>query len=130
MGSPAVVTSAVVTCPMGAAPATLTVLPTSRVLVEGRPVATVRDMIPLLNVATFGMCMSPANPTVAAATAAALGVLVPMPCVPVLSAPWLPGSAKTLVGGAPATLQSSTCQCAYGGVVQVVVPGATKTMIG
>lgn len=130
MGAPAVVTTAQVVCAMGAAPATLTVLPVSRVLVEGKPVATVRDMLPLVNVPTFGMCMSLANPTVATATAAALGVLVPMPCVPVLTGPWSPGSAKTTVGGAPTVQQSSMCQCAYGGVVQVLLPGATKTFIG
>lgn len=129
MGTPAVVTTAQVVCAMGAAPATLTVLPTSRVLVEGKPVATVRDMLPLVNVPTFGMCMSLANPTVAAATAAALGVLVPMPCIPVLS-PWSPGSATTMVGGAPALQQSSMSQCAYGGVVQVLLPGSVKTVIG
>ncbi len=38
---------------------------------------------PFVSIMPFAMCTSPANPTVAAATAAAMGVLTPMPCIPV-----------------------------------------------
>ena len=48
------------------------------------------------------MCTSLTNPTVAAATTAALGVLTPMPCIPVVAGPWKPGAAKTMIGGKPA----------------------------
>ena len=69
-------------CTFGLAPSTLSVV-APRPIVEGRPVATITDVAPGANIAPFGMCQSLANPTVAAATAAALGVLTPMPCVPV-----------------------------------------------
>ncbi|MGL4604236.1 MAG: hypothetical protein ACRCU9_08815 [Iodobacter sp.] len=36
----------------------------------------------MLNIMPIGTCMSPATPMVAAATAAAMGVLTPMPCIP------------------------------------------------
>lgn len=51
------------------------------------------------------LCQSLANPTVATATAAALGVLTPMPCMPVIPTPWLPGSSTVLIHNFPALLK-------------------------
>ncbi|HLI54107.1 MAG TPA: DUF4280 domain-containing protein [Acidimicrobiales bacterium] len=126
MAEPAVHMGASVMCSFGMAPASLMVLPSRMVMVEGAPAATIMDST-VLNVPTFGMCSSLANPEVAAATAAALGVLTPMPCVPVLT-PWTPGSPTTLIGGEPALVAGSQCQCAYGGVVEIVFPGCTRTL--
>lgn len=128
MGGPAAVASAMLMCSFGAAPATLVPLPTPRVLVEGKPAATITDSAPMANIPTFGMCMSLSNPQVAAATAAALGVLTPMPCVPATT-PWVNGAATTMIGGKPALTLGAQCQCAFGGVVQIVNPGATKTIV-
>ena len=80
------------------------------------------------NIPPFGMCTSLANPTVAAATSAALGVLTPMPCLPAVVAPWVPGAPRTLIGGKPALTSGSTCTCAYGGVISLTFPGAVRTM--
>ncbi|WP_081615580.1 DUF4280 domain-containing protein [Nocardioides sp. Iso805N] len=128
MGGPNVVGTATLTCTWGAAPSTMSVLPTAKVLIEGQPAATIMDVMPMVNVPPFGMCSSMSNPTVAAATAAALGVLTPMPCVPLLPAPWTPGSATTLIGGKPALTNPATCNCAWGGVITVTMPGAVKTI--
>ncbi|GEL95064.1 DUF4280 domain-containing protein [Cellulomonas composti] len=130
MGKPAAVATATLTCTFGLAPSTLNVLPVSGVLVEGKPAATIMDQVPVLNIPPFGMCQSLANPTVAAATAAALGVLTPMPCIPVTTAPWVPGSPQTLIGGKPALTAGSQCMCAWGGVVQIVNPGSVRTLEG
>lgn len=130
MGTPALVATAQLVCPFGAAPAVLNVLPVRRVMIEGRPAATVADMQPFLNVAPFGMCMSLSNPAVASATAMALGVLVPMPCTPVTTGPWAPGASKTTIGGVPVATAGNVCACAWGGVIQVVMPGSMTTTVG
>jgi len=72
--------------------------------------------------------MSIANPTVAAATAAALGVLTPMPCIPV-TMPWTPGSPTVMIGGMPALNNTSMCTCAWGGMIQIGFPGQVTTNV-
>lgn len=125
MGQPATHMGAICKCSFGLIPAELIVLPARRVVIEGTPAATIMDSLPS-NIPTFGECTSLANPEVAAATAAALGVLTPMPCVPLLS-PWAPGSPKTQIGGQPALVDGSECICAYGGVVELMFTGCVRT---
>jgi hypothetical protein len=93
------------------------------------PVATIADNKPFVNVLPFGLCTSLANPITAAQTAAALGVLTPGTCTPVLPAPWVPGSPTVLVGNMPALNVQSKCLCAYGGIVTVTNPVATTTAV-
>lgn len=124
----AVCGGATLQCTFGMAPSVLNVLPQEKVM-NVMPVATVMDNKPLVNVMPFGMCQSMANPTVAAATAAALGVLTPMPCIPVLTAPWTPGSTTCMIGGKPALNQSCKLMCAYGGSISVVNPGQTTIQV-
>lgn len=119
---------AVLQCSFGMAPSVLNVLPNAKV-VSVMPMATIADNIPLTNIMPFGMCSSMANPTVAAATAAAMGVLTPMPCVPLLPAPWVPGSPTVLVGGKPALNHTCKLTCAYGGVIQITNPGTTNIQV-
>jgi uncharacterized Zn-binding protein involved in type VI secretion len=87
------------------------------------------DSKPNVNIAPFGMCMSPSNPQVAAATAAAMGVLTPQPCLPVTVAPWTPGSPTVMIGGQPALTNSSTCNCMWGGVITISMPGQMTTSV-
>ncbi|MHB2022182.1 MAG: DUF4280 domain-containing protein [Mycobacteriales bacterium] len=129
MPGPPLIATGQLLCSFGLAPSSLMVLPVHRVTVEGRPVANVTDAVPMVNILPFGMCQSLANPTVAAATAAALGVLTPMPCVPVTEA-WTPGSPQALIDGAPVVTMGSVCPCAYGGVIQIVNPGSTRESVG
>ena len=114
-------------CSFGAAPSTLVVLPTNKVLAT-TPAANILDNKPIVNIPPFGMCMSPSNPTVAAATAAALGVLTPMPCVPATAAPWIVGSPTILIGNMPTLDNNSKLMCSWGGVIQFVAPGQFKVM--
>lgn len=120
---------AMLQCSFGVAPSTLVVLPTNRVLVGGPPAANIMDHVPILNVPPFGMCQSPSNPTVAAATAAAMGALTPMPCVPVTAAPWIVGAPTVLIGNMPALNDSSKLMCSWGGVISITSPGQATDQI-
>ena len=91
--------------------------------------ATIMDYIPLKNILPFGMCSSIANPQVAAATAAALGVLTPMPCIPAVTAPWLPGASAVLVANKPALNAGSKTICMWGGVIQITNPGNGNVIV-
>ncbi len=116
---------AMLQCSFGVAPSSLVVLPANHVNTSV-PAANILDNKPIANIPPFGVCSSPANPTVAAATAAALGVLTPMPCIPVTAAPWAPGSTKVTLGKMPALESNSKLMCNWGGVIQIVSPGQVK----
>lgn len=123
-----VVAGAILACTFGEMPGELNVLPLERVNAL-TPAATIMDFIPVENITTFGLCASPANPEVIIATAAAMGVPTPMPCVPTTIAPWLPGSPNVLIGGLPALNNESLCECMWGGVISVAFPGQPFTQI-
>lgn len=114
---------AMMMCTFGMAPSSLVVLPVNRVMTDEVPDANIMDHVPLVNIMPFGMCMSPANPTVAAATAAALGVLTPMPCIPATPAPWVPGAPTVLLGNMPTLDNTSQLMCIWGGVITFTFPG-------
>jgi len=119
---------AMMACSFGAAPSSLVVAPANQVL-TGTPAATIMDFAPIANIPPFGMCSSIANPVVASATTAALGVLTPMPCVPATAAPWAPGAPTVLIGNMPALDSNSKLMCMWAGVIQITSPGQTTVMI-
>jgi len=123
-----VCSGAMLKCPFGSAPSTLSVLPANLVQ-SGAPSANIMDHVPMLNIPPFGMCNSLANPMVAAATAAAMGALTPMPCIPVTCAPWAPGSPTVQIANMPALNDSSTLPCNWGGVIQVSMAGQTTVTV-
>lgn len=116
-----VTNGALLQCSFGMAPTPLTVLGL-RPMNGNMPMANIMDFAPFVNIKPFGMCKSMSNPTVAAATAAAMGVLTPMPCLPVITAPWSPGGQEK-VAMMPALLDNSKCMCAYGGQISITFPG-------
>ncbi len=119
----AVCNGAMLQCSFGVAPSTLMVTPENMATAGGQPAATIMDNVPMKNIMPFGMCNSPSNPQVAAATAAAMGVLTPMPCVPVTAAPWVPGSPTVMISNKPALNSNSQLMCNWGGVIQITQPG-------
>lgn len=119
-------TGCVLACSFGMAPA-----PFMALEIPGKPMldgvlaaATIEEIAPGVNILPFVMCESPENPEVAAATAAAMGVLVPMPCLPVVVTPWMPPVPNMGFGGIPLASAASRCLCAWGGMIAVEAPVA------
>ena len=124
-----VCSGATLQCSFGLAPSTLVVLPINRMLTSSMPAANIMDNKPMVNIMPFGVCTSLANPTVASATAAALGVLTPMPCIPMTLAPWAPGAPTVLLGNMPALDNTSKLMCTWAGIISVVYPGQVTEQI-
>ncbi len=123
------VNSAMMSCSFGAAPSSLSVLPTNKVMCGNQPAANIMDHKPIVNIAPFGMCSAPTFPATAAATTAAAGVLTPTPCVPATPAPWAPGAATVLIANMPALNDTSKCNCTWLGIISITNPGQTTTDI-
>ena len=122
-----VVSGASILCTMGLSPGQLTATSQTSILMDGKPVATIQDIAPNTNVAPCGMCTSMANPAVAAATAAAFGVLTPAPCTPVPGGPWA-CSPGILAGGVPVLYNDGKLMCSYGGSISIVMPAQQKVL--
>lgn len=120
MGRIYVCNGAQLTCSMGTSSSVLVVLPERRILLDGQPQANIMDHKPMTNIKPFGLCFSLANPVVAAATAAHLGVLTPMPCVPNTTSPWVKGEEKLLLKNFPALCQDDKLSCAWAGTITIV----------
>ena len=125
-----VVAGAVLMCPFGTATSVLNVTSQSKILVEGKPVATIKDTKAFVNIPPFGMCTSMANPQVASATAAALGVLTPQPCTPTAAGTWVVTQNKVMSGGAPCLCNDSVLSCSLGqGAITITNPGSGKVIV-
>ena len=109
-------------CSFGMTPSELVVLPLHRVLTNERPDANIGDHTPLVNILPFGMCLSVANPEAEAATAAALGVPMPVPCIPATPMPWISEASTVLLDGLPSLSSDSKLMCLRGGVITFVQP--------
>lgn len=115
---------AMLKCSQAMPPATTTliVIPPT-VNAEKKQMANMMDFVPLTNIPTFGLCRAIANPAVAAATSAALGVLTPVPCIPNIVAPWTGCKMDVLVRKNPAVLKSSKLMCIWTGQIEVSFEG-------
>lgn len=125
-----VVTGACCQCSFGTIPCNLQATSQMTCLADGKPVATIQDGQPGINLSGFGMCTSLVNPTVAAATAAALGVLTPQPCTMVPAGLWIASNPKVLVGGIPCLISDAVLMCGLGaGSIRVVMPGQNRAIV-
>lgn len=121
-----VVNGATCTCMWGTAPCALTVNSQNKVMIGSVPAATINDCSKM-NLPGFQMCTSLANPTVAAATAAALGVLTPQPCTMIPAGTWVPAKPQIMVAGKPVLTSEATLLCGFGsGMISITNPGEIK----
>lgn len=123
-----VVTGATLACPFGTQTSVFKATNAPLMKCAGKTIGNIMDGSAGTNISPFGLCKTLSNPEVAAATAAALGVLTPQPCKPQTKV-WTPGSATLLIGGKPILSQSSTCNCLYGGGITVTNPGQTSMIV-
>ena len=117
-----VVAGAACLCTMGTAPGQVNPTNQMTIRVGGKPVATIADAAPMTNVTPCGMCTSLANPAVASATAAAMGVLTPQPCVPAPVGAWI-CAGTVRMGGKPVLTTDGKLTCSYGGTISITNPG-------
>jgi len=117
-----VVTGALMKCSFGAAPSSFIATP-KMVRSSNMDAGNIMDHKPLANIPPFGVCSSIANPTVATATSAAMGVLTPMPCVPNTPAPWVTGAVSNPLSNFPALNDTACLMCIWGGKIDFITPG-------
>lgn len=126
-----VCTGAKMMCTCGSTPAvfTATVAAPQPVQTSNKLAGTIMDCVPMTNIPTFGICISPTNPQVIAATSAAMGVFTPQPCVPATVPTWKPGAPNVLIANIPALDNVSTLNCMWAGVITFVDAGQVTHQI-
>ncbi len=92
--------------------------PLRKLKADGKSVAISTDNS-IANISTFGMCNNINNPAVAAATAAAQGVLTPAPCMPVTIDTWNNTVKKISINGVAVVGENSKLHCTYGGCIKI-----------
>lgn len=118
-----VTSKAILKCTFGDKTAKLTVYPDRTVELTAKPIANVSDHIPTYNIPPFGKCHTTCFPPTGSATAANMGCLTPMPCVPGTDSEWVNGKTDYIIKGKPALLKSSYCRCKWGGIIKIINDG-------
>lgn len=112
-------------CPMGIAPTPMIITPKT-VLGPTGPMASCNDCVPVANITPFGTCRSLLNPSTAALTTAAFGVLTPGPCTPVPIGIWIPTKPTVICMTSPVLVNDSKLFCAFSGIIDITMAGQSK----
>lgn len=105
-------------CIFSAAPVPLnTAVPATLVIGVSGPMGSIMHNKPFLNILPMGTCVSPQQPTMKAG--------LPGPCLPAITAPWIPGAPTIMTATGPLlnNLSIAICQ-SMKGVVQIMLPGS------
>ncbi len=125
----ALATGTMLKCEMGLIPSPLNILPSNRVFASMMPVATMVNNTPVMNIATFGMCKSPANPQVVAIIASSLGSVTQAPCIPLTMTPWISQTMSSLSGSVPILTESDKIMCVWGGMISPIASSQHGLMV-
>ena len=117
---------ATIACPFATGTSTIVSGSKTNVTTGGGIVLTMTDCQVGTNIVPFPACTNMSNPAVAAATSAALGVLTPSTCAPVIAGTWTSEKTNVNIGGSCVLTQSCQLQCGYGGTITITSPGQTK----
>jgi hypothetical protein len=108
-----VVSTAMLECNLGTAPAPLIADLLNMSIGPGLKVASVRAHVPGVNIFPFGQCIAHN-----------------CPCVPVTPKPWSGGGAGVFFGSSEALSSSGKLQCTIGGIITVSDPGQHSVYFG
>lgn len=114
----------VFTCTEGMLSCKMNVTSQHEVTIQGKKIATKNDAA-INNLSGFGKCRTMQNPLVAAATAAANGVLQPQKCIPVFINGWN-NTKNAEINGISILNVNSVIKCVYGGRITVREIGQKK----
>lgn len=113
-------------CIFGLVPTPFLPIPSNVFTVE--PVGSMLDIIPFLNVMTFGICITPTNPMVDAIMIASLGTVDFAPCIPIPIIPKTPAAYNVLRDGIPMAQIESFDLCLWGGLIMTIAPSQFEVM--
>ena len=111
-----VVTGGTAQCTFGTLPGMIAAGAQKKVLIDGKPVATIMDFNTQC-ITPFGLCTTLTNPAVQAAT-----TLVP-------AGTWKPTKVTVQAGGSPVLTNECQGTCVYGGCIAVTNPGQSKVIV-
>ena len=122
-GQPILTLGTVLSCkPWGMVPMPMMVLPTNRILTGKMPTASMKDVVPFLNIPSFIMCTSKANPMVIAVMAASFGAVQQAPCIPAPVSPWIMAGMRVPGGKVPLITKSACTMCMWAGTIAPQAP--------
>ena len=118
-----VVEGAMVMCPMGKTPVPLVVIPEGAIVTATTPAATIMDFVPLGEHRHIRVVQLSGQPR------GHRGPGVPVPCVPAIVAPWVPGAPTVLINGMPALTSDSICECILSGGAPITIDFAGQVTV-
>ncbi|AKG35292.1 DUF4280 domain-containing protein [Paenibacillus durus] len=118
-----VVDGAVMQCSYGSQPGEFKTAAGRNIRINQKAQGNIRDFEAHINISSFGMCSSKYNPIVIEANKGNHQQLIPQPCQPSITLPWMNGKNDVYVNQSPALLICSTNICMWHGNISFTADG-------